>query len=1419
MRQAICFSMLAVFVAIAAQAGGTDWKPTNGPYLMQIRAISAHPDNPGELLVGGTGGVYLTRDKGRTYQKVSNINGDLFYRHPEDPLLVFAPGEYSTDGGRTWTRLSNWFQAFGIAPGNPDIVYALGERGDGNQNWVEVTVSIDRGHSFQFLTNFAYSTRQVRPRAVWVDPADSDVLYSFVGENLGDDWTGTIYRSVDGAQTWQMVNGPRDQLLMAGANPMANAPLFALGKKSLYVSDDGGSSWDSVLDVGNGWFWGAHMVFDPQGSGEAWLQIANSLWHSTNGGSTWTRSNAPWTRSFGDVSTSPFFNGTGGLYASDGEYLFFSEDAGQLWDPIRMPEHPAPLSFVAVDPVVSERVYAGQCCHGPFFRSTDGGDDWDRFDLGINGIFIDPDAPAHIYLPANNWIYESRDYGSTWQQLSDFRAQTRTPGSNFVSTFHFSPDNPQMIYIGAGGYDFYDDGDPSSWGHIFVSEDGGKTWSRLPFFEPNWAILGIAAKPGDPHTMVVVTSNTGIFRTTDGGNNWEQVRMESAGGGRHYLSQRMQVDPLNPDLIVVGGNELLVSEDFGATWQVRTPPEDYEMWRASVLIIHPLEGLTRIAIPGWSEGTVNISDDLGRNWNRTQTGIEGKIVALAASDDGTYYATTENGGVVKGSLDLPTIASIDPTQEYPSEGARVIIRGIRFGDQQGTGSVKFNWINAPVLSWSDMEITCTMPGVSGDLALILTTDARERIIVENPFKGLSNPSSVIPPEGWVKNPDNGHYYRRTQPLGWTSAEEQAVAQGGHLVTINDRKEELWLRRNFGEGELYLIGFNDLDEEGEWKWSSGEEITYTNWAEGEPNNYNDEDVAAMNWGGSEQIGDENITYFGDSWNDLPEMGGGRAIIELPEDQFVRHILGDSGNSGKNPIISWTHTHGRHYGTKDREQYDVAAQVQVGDPQGLNTIESVILQGPDGTEYARLSDDGNQCDGEMGDGLYGWCSGESFASSTLPLGDYALVVTDADGNVATAIDPVERFIDMPRNPSPAHESMVGPEVEFKWDAVGGATEYILEVCDADWNRMWRRENLAEPSVIYDDDGKGQELGSDTLYHWTIWALDGDGNESWHDSVVFTYDYFIPEGPVAVDFDLAEGDQGQQVVNAVAGRIIELQLNVEKAPEINGWSVNIEYDPEQVRYVSNSFQESDFIPGISILSDEKGDRVSIGGAILGKTGENSGDGTLGTLSFEVLDGFTGSTQLAITRVTFRRLDGVEDKRTVRAMATITNKLSGDFNRDGVVDFGDFFLFADHFGTMAGEGSFEGKYDLDENGAVDFDDFFIFADYFSKEARAKLMVMAEQYLGLPAVPSLEQNYPNPFNSSTTLRYRIAESGPVHLDIFDATGQKVKTLVRGVQGPGGYEIRWDGTDDRGRSISTGIYLTRLQAGESTELRKMLLIK
>lgn len=94
-----------------------------------------------------------------------------------------------------------------------------------------------------------------------------------------------------------------------------------------------------------------------------------------------------------------------------------------------------------------------------------------------------------------------------------------------------------------------------------------------------------------------------------------------------------------------------------------------------------------------------------------------------------------------------------------------------------------------------------------------------------------------------------------------------------------------------------------------------------------------------------------------------------------------------------------------------------------------------------------------------------------------------------------------------------------------------------------------------------------------------------------------------------------------------------------------------------------------------------------------------------------------------------------------------------------------------------------------------------------------------LPTTFSLSQNHPNPFNPSTMIGYALPQDAEVNLLIYNVLGQKVKTLVNEFQTAGFKSVEWDGTDDRGNVIATGIYFFKLRAGDFSETKKMVLLK
>lgn len=99
------------------------------------------------------------------------------------------------------------------------------------------------------------------------------------------------------------------------------------------------------------------------------------------------------------------------------------------------------------------------------------------------------------------------------------------------------------------------------------------------------------------------------------------------------------------------------------------------------------------------------------------------------------------------------------------------------------------------------------------------------------------------------------------------------------------------------------------------------------------------------------------------------------------------------------------------------------------------------------------------------------------------------------------------------------------------------------------------------------------------------------------------------------------------------------------------------------------------------------------------------------------------------------------------------------------------------------------------------------------------EDELQQPLSFILMQNYPNPFNPTTVIKYQVGTTGQVDLQVYNSVGQKVKTLVSGLKPAGSFESNWDGTNELGQQVSSGIYFYRLKSGSQQLVKKMILMR
>ncbi len=164
-------------------------------------------------------------------------------------------------------------------------------------------------------------------------------------------------------------------------------------------------------------------------------------------------------------------------------------------------------------------------------------------------------------------------------------------------------------------------------------------------------------------------------------------------------------------------------------------------------------------------------------------------------------------------------------------------------------------------------------------------------------------------------------------------------------------------------------------------------------------------------------------------------------------------------------------------------------------------------------------------------------------------------------------------------------------------------------------------------------------------------------------------------------------------------------------------------------------------------------------------------------------------------------------------------DLTNSNISVNGDFFVGLIYDGTnqpLFG-------YDPDDNGrAWDFDGSSWAAwneTYFMRATIQTVTSVAEISNEIPKDFELSYNYPNPFNPSTKIRYALPEGREVRIIIYDINGSKVADLVNNYQSAGTYEVTWNGKNDSGQQVASGIYLYNVKAGNFTQTRKMMLLK
>lgn len=308
-------------------------------------------------------------------------------------------------------------------------------------------------------------------------------------------------------------------------------------------------------------------------------------------------------------------------------------NAGTTWTPIFDSEGSYSIGYLALDPSNPLTIWVGtgennsqrSIGYGDgVYKSTDGGRSWKNMGLKasnhIGKVVIDPRKTDVVYVAATGslWssggdrgVYKTTDGGKTWALV--LKPDNEWTGAQ---SLEIDPKNPDILYATTyqrtrRQWGFIDGGPGSS---IYKSTDAGATWAKITKGLPNEELgkIGLALSPADNHVLYAVVEaanrNNGLYRSADGGQNWEKMSGWSSTSPMYY--GKLYADPTRVDRIYLMDTQLQVSDDGGRTIrsiQSRTVHVDHHaLWVDPTDSGHLING---------NDGGLYETFDTGATWN------------------------------------------------------------------------------------------------------------------------------------------------------------------------------------------------------------------------------------------------------------------------------------------------------------------------------------------------------------------------------------------------------------------------------------------------------------------------------------------------------------------------------------------------------------------------------------------------------------------------------------------------------------------------------------------------------------------------------------------------------------------------------------------------------------------------------------
>ena len=515
--------------------------------------------------------------------------------------------------------------------------------------------------------------------AIAIDPADPNTI--FAGSYYGDG----LFKSTDGGENWQSVNGFRNEIVYSiSFDPENPHTIWVATAYYIYKSEDGGLTWelfDPALTFGCLRYYYS-LAIDPQDrntvyvgtSGPDGSYAGGRVFKTANSGETWEETSLVadhnvWSLAINPCNSQEIWAVTGPEWVSKGS-IYRSRDRGMTWSKVQTNLEESWFYIIVINPRDPNILFVGG--EKGVFRTNDGGVTWSQLEpySWCRGLALDPENPDKIYA---GWYDSGRDE-SVISKSSD-------GGDNWVTydiyplellCLRVNPENCPVLYGGDANLGVYkSNNNGENWhafshginaNHVFASastkdgeilvgsesgiflENGGGTWEELLPFPGR----SVAVSPGNKNTLYAGV-DWGFGKSIDAGENWSFVFIPSNDPNR---VSSFTINPQNPDILYLGvfyssGNEgeIYKSTDGGETVRL------VKALAAPVNVVKVNPNNTQVVYAGSgmfyapeTPGGVYVSRDRGETWE--EKGLTGKVVnsiLIDAEQPNTIYAGCGGG--------------------------------------------------------------------------------------------------------------------------------------------------------------------------------------------------------------------------------------------------------------------------------------------------------------------------------------------------------------------------------------------------------------------------------------------------------------------------------------------------------------------------------------------------------------------------------------------------------------------------------------------------------------------------------------------------------------------------------------------------------------------------------------------------------